>query len=485
MTDMVPRTDRGRLVRWIDPELADPKGSTAAIGGIHQTVPLAPLHLKNADLATAADFEIRAARQLGIDGFQFYYPLGDNTRALSKTYNKIIAEFIRLSETRYRGFRISVCLSHPRSEIAKNEGERIALWAPVLRELVAPTKDSPAWLRTDSGAILFYQWVGDALADGAKHRANTPEQMGKVSAAYRSLSEAIGTPIEYVYNVRRPEIDPPYIDAMMKGFPALWGWTSSEENTAFWNHLAKRCRETGTLYTQTVYPDYYTSKLYPKGDEHHQILSTEQALALGTKKVERHYRVTNLAQTQIDLLSKAISREAGIINYATWNDFPEGHHLAPERNHNFGPSLILRHFKRQWQTGSATADRDQAIVFYKKHRHDAQPRFAIPLKIKSENKNLASEDRIELVTILTEPANVFLNGQPLGVVPAGFQTRSIPSAPGSVSVRIDRAGETIIEFNTPQPILETPARTDRLTYSYSNLYQQEFELLFGKARARQ
>ena len=50
MTDMVPRTDRP-LIRWIDPELADPMGSTAALGGLHQTVPMASLYLKEADLA--------------------------------------------------------------------------------------------------------------------------------------------------------------------------------------------------------------------------------------------------------------------------------------------------------------------------------------------------------------------------------------------------------------------------------------------------
>ena len=64
MTDMVPRT-RQKLIRWIDPELADPGGSTAALGGLHQTVPLAALHLEDADLDKAVDFEIRAARQLG------------------------------------------------------------------------------------------------------------------------------------------------------------------------------------------------------------------------------------------------------------------------------------------------------------------------------------------------------------------------------------------------------------------------------------
>ena len=113
MTDMVPRTD-GRLSRWIDPELSDPEGSTAALGGLHQTVPMASLYLKKADLCTAVEFEIRAARQLGIDGFQFYYPLVDNTRLL-ENYNQIIREFLRQSEERFPGFKVSLCLCHCRS----------------------------------------------------------------------------------------------------------------------------------------------------------------------------------------------------------------------------------------------------------------------------------------------------------------------------------------------------------------------------------
>ncbi|MEO1996940.1 MAG: hypothetical protein ABGZ17_16865, partial [Planctomycetaceae bacterium] len=112
MTDMVPQTNR-RLIRWIDPELANPLGSTSALGGLHQTVSMAALHLKQADLTTAVDFEIRAARQLGIDGFQFYYPLVDNTPALAQRYNQIISTFLKLSETRCRGFKITLCLAHP------------------------------------------------------------------------------------------------------------------------------------------------------------------------------------------------------------------------------------------------------------------------------------------------------------------------------------------------------------------------------------
>ena len=142
MTDMVPRTDRP-LSRWIDPELADPNGRSAALGGIHLTVPMAALHLKNANLTQAVDFEIRAARQLGLDGFQFYYPLGDNTRLLTHAYNPIIREFIRLCDERHSGFRISICLAHP------------STGKPITHKLASVTVLHPSTMTADAMATAL------------------------------------------------------------------------------------------------------------------------------------------------------------------------------------------------------------------------------------------------------------------------------------------------------------------------------------------
>ena len=477
MTDMVPRT-RHKLIRWIDPELADPGGSTAALGGLHQTVPMASVHLDDADLEKAVDFEIRAARQLGIDGFHFYYPLVDNTPALAKNYNNIIARFIKLSDTRYKGFRISLCLAHPATEKPTTEKQKIALWSPPIRNLLSMTGKSPAWLKSGSGALLFYLWVGDALADGIDGLAHTPAGIQKVAQAYQRFSTAIGTPIEFIYQVRRPEIDAPYIDLIVKTFPAVWGWTASDENLEFWDYLAGRCRETGCLYTQSVYPDYYTSKVYRKGKNNYAILPTRQAVKTGLSGLERHYRVTNLAQTQLRLLQRAIRHDVNMINYLTWNDFPEGHHLAPEASHNFGPSLLLRHFKRQWKSGQEKVERDEAIVFFKKYRHDAKPKYSVSLRIISRNKDLAGEDRIELVTLLREPALCTLNGKSLGMVERGLRVHSIASEPGPVRVRIVRKGRQVISFRTPLAITDSPLRTDRLTYSYSSAFEREYGKLF-------
>ena len=185
-----------------------------------------------------------------------------------------------------------------------------------MRALIEETKESPSWLRSTSGALLFYLWVGDALADGIKGRAETPAQVRKVGQAYQRLSRAIGTRIEYIYQVRRPVIDRPYVDSLVKTFPALWGWTASEEHREFWDYVAQRCRQEGCAYTQTVYPDYYTSKVYRRNGDH-TILSVNEALKTGLKGIERHYRVTNLAQTQLRLLQRAIDHDVSIINYVT------------------------------------------------------------------------------------------------------------------------------------------------------------------------
>lgn len=482
MTNMLPDNSRYDA-RWINPELSDPEGSTAAVGGLQQTVPMAMVHRPGMSLTEAVDFEIRAARQAGLDGFQFYYPGVDNSRALTRRYNVIIREFIRLSDTKYPGFKVSLCLCNPTGKNNPDEAEKIRMWSESIKDLLDTTKTSKAWLRTESGSLLWFLWVGDDLADGVRGLAHTPEQIKLVSAAYERLATTVGVKVDYVYQLRRKKIEPKLIDSVMKHFYAVWGWTKSEEDDAFWDYVIKGCKETGTKYTQTVYPDYYTSKTYPKAEKGHHILGVKESVNSRIDTMVRYYRVTNLAQTQLKLLRRAVTSDAAMINYVTWNDFPEGHHLSPEVNHNFGPGILLRHFKRQWldgKNGKADIAKDAAIVFYKRYPHDAKPKFDFPLHIKSKNKDLSIEDRIELVTLLREPAECMINNHNFGTVKAGLQVHSIPMELGKVKVRLTRNGKEIIHYTAPVPITGKPHRTNRMTYSYSNLFQQEFDQLFPK-----
>ena len=72
------------------------------------------------------------------------------------------------------------------------------------------------------------------MAGGDKGFPRTPEAVRDVGRAYGEYSDAVGHRIEYIYQLRRTAMDPSFVDAAVVAFPAVWGWTSSEENGPFW-----------------------------------------------------------------------------------------------------------------------------------------------------------------------------------------------------------------------------------------------------------
>ena len=64
------------------------------------------------------------------------------------------------------------------------------------------------------------------------------------------------------------------------------------------------------------------------------------------------------------------------------------------------------------------------------------------------------------------------------MVGQGLRVHSIPSEPGPVRVLVVREGKQVIRFKAPLAISNSPLRTDRLTYSYSSSFEDEYRKLF-------
>jgi len=211
------------------------------------------------------------------------------------------------------------------------------------------------------------------------------------------------------------------------------------------------------------------------------LVHAEQAADAGIKHVERKYIATGLSTNFRDLLQFGIDRKAPIINVITWNDYPEGHHLAPEANHNYGFSVLLNYYKSIWKNEpSPYGDRDVAIAFFKKYKQNIKPSpFYIPLvKIERNPAGDAIEDSIEVVTILPSAAQLQVNGKTVSVQ-AGLRSSKFASQNGPVNVRIIRNGSLTQQFTTPEWITDKPYRTDRLTYTYCTEYQNFHRGIFG------
>jgi hypothetical protein len=69
------------------------------IGGYTQVHPMCDSMLAHATLDQAVEYEMRAAKRCGIDGFQFYYPLGN------KTMDTIIEAYFRVANQKNIDFK--------------------------------------------------------------------------------------------------------------------------------------------------------------------------------------------------------------------------------------------------------------------------------------------------------------------------------------------------------------------------------------------
>lgn len=453
-----------------NPKYYSPQGNiTAPIGGLTQVKVMADGLLSQASLDQAVEFEMRAAIRSGIDGFQFYYILG------TKSWDDIIKAYFRVAEKKNIDFKFTFCISHPYGSFEKEKIEEFATRMNGIFDEVG--RDNKHWLRTSDGRLILYQWYGAPLADIPKDLNGLPEAF-YVARAYDRLAKAVHEKFACIFTINE-QISEKKLNEYLDYFPATWIWTLAyQDGNYIGEKVAEICKERNRTFTGSVFSDFYTSKVLKRGtwDMYHR---AEDAVTAGKDSIERKYVVTGLSYTFRKLFEFAIKKEARIINVITWNDYPEGHHLAPEINHNDGFSILLNYYKSVWKKESSPYSKEVAIVFFKKYKHSTIPN---PFNIKIVNFEEGSvpqswEDSIEVVSILKSKAELLINKHRFDA-PAGFHITKIPSEPGQVKIAVSIAGKTAISFESSEGITEKPYRTDQLTYTLSSEFNRFYQDLY-------
>ncbi|NDV62797.1 hypothetical protein G0Q06_10075 [Puniceicoccales bacterium CK1056] len=468
-------------------EYYDKDGSTAELGGYIQYLPYidfregSPLGPRSPK--EAAKFEIEAAIACGLDGFQFYYPFGEE--AMLVDYVRTIRAHFDALEEMDVDFKLTLCFAnanHPMSE-----KDKITRWAKYTRELIESTPEE-FWLKTPDGRHIFFTWMADGLADEIPNSWDVqynPALVKFSALAMENLTEALGVEAAWVYFFLKLDegVDPEFTSEMLNYFPAVWPWAQYDyrhhEKNLYdeFAHLTEK-RNRGFFYSSAL--DFYSSKTYPTGTWD-LIFDIEQAKQLGVHGQYRHYMEMELTRSFRQTMERGIKQDAGIINVVTWNDYAEGHHLAPGANRNFSFAMILNYYREKWLNPDYQVEEDKAAVFFKKYRHDVKPVFDYEMHSEG-HVDLSAADFIEVVTLLTEPADVFINGTRAGTAKAGIDAVRIPSEVGPVRVEVKRAGEQVLDLVATEAITDKPHRTDRHTYGYSTVEEDYIQKVFGDDR---
>jgi len=445
---------------------------TAPIGGLTQVNAVVDKYMKDSSLEAAVEFEMRAAKRCGIDGFQFYYTLGDTLK------DRVIEAYFKVADEKNIDFKFTFCFSHPTVE-GKDENMKLVEFASRVKQIMDDVgKSNSHWLRTPDGRLIVYLWYGEQIADipWENMDGHTPEFFA--ARAYKKLANAVGERFACMYCINE-KLTKSKLNNILDYFPSIWIWTQAYTFNGFDELVASTCKKRGRQYSVSVFSDFYTSKVLRPGTWD-MIHSAAEAVAAGTKGLERKYMITGLSETFREKLDFAVKNNEPLINIITWNDYPEGHHLAPEVNHNYGFSVLLNYYKSVWKgEESPYKDRDVAIAFFKKYKSDVKPSpFNIKVEILGKTAKAEYEDSIEVVTILPKAGQLMVNGQTINV-PAGLTVSRFRYQIGAVKVSILRDGLVTKGFITPEWITDKPIRTDRLTYSFDTEFDNFHKDIFG------
>jgi hypothetical protein len=457
-------------------------GPSGAIGGFNQTFPIMDFRDTGKTIDEAAEFELRTAMKLGIDGFQFFYPL--THLEVLDDYNETIKAFFRAVQRLDVDFKLTVCLCLAEKDMPSEQ--KIQWWGGGLRKLLAEPEWSDIWLKTPDGRHIIYLWTSDGLSDEAFGIGDILKQPSLVKAdaeAYQKLADYCGINPAYVYHIRWWMLKHSDVqEQLLDYYPAFWSFDPL--NSIYgreWDAFARKCRSHKRAYTESICPDFYTSKLYRKKSERmfDRIWRLEDALELGVEGMYRRAYVCDLSGELRASAERAIRTDAPLINVVTWNDYPEGHQICPDINHNFAFALLLKAYKNIWMGRPELNDRDIGMVFYKKYPGAARPSL-VDFEVRSEEDiPLKKEDYIEMVTVLTAPARIYLNDKDMGEAPAGIHAERIRMQAGSVRFKAVRGEETVFDVTAPEWITDKPYRTDRFTVGYSSEYGRLWKTIFG------
>jgi len=497
---------------WDSPAMFDPEmyctdGTAANIGGAYTVLPTVAYYAHQMSKEEYFRWEITAARRFGLDGFEFFYPhnMQDLTGEM-RQYDANIRRFVSLVEDSQINFRFSLCLSHPKG--VRSLDALISTLSVRIRSLLEHRPGSSAWLRTPDGRLVvktfaferaFRTWTHFYHGDVERSFEQAANLLHRIAAAVgerfavvwhmrpfallKSAAMEIGSdPFKYYARVAQ---------AACRHFPAVTGFADVlyPDTEVAHEILSNSAEQFGTERIQAVFLDFFRAQLFLRDNSgSRRPHRPETYRSFSANDFYRWYIPSGGAAHVYRLFHRAADEGVRIARIITWNDYPEGHNLAPDLGHNFAFGVLVRDLKERWLGDEPQTEPDTVVVFAKRydpnrvvpHPHRIEirpPQHVLPRSV--WQALLVEESEMTVYTSLTGPAELRVNERLIGSVPAGPALSRAPLEPGPIIVRVQRHGRTVAELRSEEWITDAPIRTDMNTYGFSSRFYDLYHDLFG------
>lgn len=380
--------------------------------------------------------DVRAAKELGLDGFALNMFWGAQARDVLRNF---IAAADAVGATNFKFF-LSADMS------LKFKPEEIV---QIMREF----GDNPHYLRVN-GKPLLSTYGGMGLGnDWWESNVLTPLR--------HSGDEVTFVPY---FDRPNPNGDPPNYDIWIKTierFPSVDGlfnflmpgsapFYSTDSNIGhhWWStleaeeNLSRALRDSGKLFMAPFMPYYWAVCHSARQYMEHQ----------GGRGMDNYWR---------SIIEK---QKPDIVQIVTWNDYSESTFVQPTRmpltktkgipsHPHLGYYELLKYYVSWYKNGKQpTITRDAMFSFHRTHPKDAKPseddKFCKLPPVRDHQKWGALGDVVYVATALTAPAEIQVTTKGHTVTynaPQGLHTTDIPFAPGFQTIKLVRNGKQVLD----------------------------------------
>lgn len=146
--------------------------------------------------------------------------------------------------------------------------------------------------------------------------------------------------------------------------------------------------------------------------------------------------------------NRAINQGADAVLLTTWNDYSECTSFAPSADHGTAFLSISKYFESKFKTGSFTApSSDEVVIVHRIQKYSTLPATYTNVMTLRYDTGSAPRDKVEVVTILTKPAQVAVavdgTHKYSYTAPAGLNAQLFDLAVGKFTASVGTSGPTV------------------------------------------
>lgn len=425
-------------------------------------------------LRDAIEVELRSAQMYGIDVFKIKYNIWGDAKYKS-SFKEVLVLTLKVAEEKNIDFNFCLDVYFPKNKDDKYTKEILfSKLSNDLGEIYGSTNMSKKWLRNAQNKLVLF--TSNTRNIATYFKSDVPKKFNKtdikkISAFFEDLNLKNNLNTVPVYHVQ-PSSNKVYTE-IINHFEAVTHSLNYLKDIEKYQSFKAKFVNKDIKFFPHLSLSYMSNEFIKKENNKKVKIGKKQPIDTtyllnhnpsGTKKFR-------------DLLDISLSSEIELMSLSSWNIYNLSTNINPEIHNGYALSSVLSYYINRWNGKKNPIEEEMTYVAFRNLNVD-EMNHKEKFTVRNKNNNYEGESMIEVVTLLSSPAQVYFNNKYLGLAKEGFDNFYIKKeTETTINVKIKREGKKVIDYTSPKTFTGHKYKFDPLMYITSSIdHKKSLEL---------